>query len=87
MLGGGRSDVLSIWDRARLSVVCGSSAGIWLLRVPTALPVPAPGCVQLYLLFTRFFPAAGLCSVGSRFIDASRQVGQPSGQEYRQKWT
>lgn len=46
-----------------------------------------PGVHNSTCFFTRFFPAVGLCSMGSRFIDASRQVGQPSGQEYRQKLT
>lgn len=47
MLGCEQSDVLSFWDRAGLSVLCGSSAGILLLRMPTALPVAASGRVQL----------------------------------------
>jgi hypothetical protein len=83
MLGGQQSvgGVLSIWDRARLSVV------ILLPRVPTALPVAASRHVQFYLLFIQFPPAAGLCGVGSRLIDAKRQVRQRSGQDYCQELT
>lgn len=77
-VGGG---VFSIWDRARLPVV------ILLPRVPTALPVDASKHVQFYLLFPWFPPAAGLCGVGSRLIDANRQVRQHSGQDCGQELT
>lgn len=83
MLGGKQSagGVLSFRDRARMSVVSGSLAA----QGSTALPMAASGRVQLYLLFTGFPPAAGLCSVGSRLTDASRQVRQHSGQDYCQE--